>query len=1242
MPGNPDDGYSFTSTSTASNNSCDSGCNQTSGSPTSGDPVYIKEGEFAHSVTDISIPGRGYSINITRNYRSRRHIYSPIGYGWAFNYDIKAIRVYQSGVLNYIYLKDGTSTNRRYKKDDTNPNKFVRSQEPLSYFLRNTQTNILTLYKEHNEKYVFDGNDNISRMEDWSGNKLNFEYGAGQIIKITDDANHYVTLSYNSGRVIEKITDFTGRTWEYQYDSSASSLLYVTGPNTPEYPNGLTTSYWYTDSNLVEIYDTNNNLAVQNHYSIDDKVVQQDIGEGSYFFDYNDSQNKTTTITDREGVRTEMVYDGGTGQLASQTVYTKDTGATPNSFTTSYYYDPISFFTPNIRKRTRIVYPGGDSEYFTYNWMAKVTGKYYKTGVDEPNDPCDPNVTAILYTYNGSEVNSIRDPMGNVTYYDYNSTTGKVDQIRHPDGTSEKFAYNTYGQIMSRAAADNIVTEYVYYSDANDSNNFSRLWKIIEDSNTADGCNITTQYKYDALGRIIEVKDPNGDTTKSKFNNLNQLIESITPSPYNYVTKLSYDTKGNRSKIEREIGGENEPNQIMSYLYNERNKLAEITDPLNYVTKYGYNKNDEPNSVIDAEDNNTLTEYNERGLVVKVTDANGGITRFGYTVNSKLNDINDPNGNITRFEYDGFNRVVRIIYPDDSNEQFIYDKNGNVTSKTTRKGDTISYEYDSMNRMITKTRPNEPNTIFSYDIAGRIAEVNDHRGVDEGGGVTKFKYDRVGRIIEVNDIYGRTVKYEYDNKGQRTKLLYPVNYYEQGADCDARYSYDTLGRVTEIGKGEYGLIARYEYDQLGRRTAVKYGNNTACYEYDLGNRLVRLTNSLTGGTTFDFNYADYDKVGNRLSCKEGAANKKIYDYDNLYQLTAVDYNDGNMTDYSYDILGNRTSVINGGTTSYTSNSLNQYESVAGTNYSYDKNGNLTFDGVYHYYYDCENRLTEVNDINNQRTATYKYDFKGRRVAKAVGATTTTFVYDGDQIIQEYRNGYRWKTYYYGTGIDELIRMIGDNLGEPGLTYYYDGLGSVIALADYMGNVLEKYSYDVFGKPTIRNSQGAIRTTSAVGNRYMFTGREFEPETGLYYYRARYYHPVLGRFMQTDPIRYKAGSNYYAYVKNRPTFFVDPFGKRWGIGGPVGPPPGSFYPPPGTPMPGPDDQPGWIGKYPSLGACIGAHLSPLCGSVYDLPVGAGLVIGACKYPLLGTIGEVWALYCGAEFAFAAMLCTDGDP
>jgi len=99
-------------------------------------------------------------------------------------------------------------------------------------------------------------------------------------------------------------------------------------------------------------------------------------------------------------------------------------------------------------------------------------------------------------------------------------------------------------------------------------------------------------------------------------------------------------------------------------------------------------------------------------------------------------------------------------------------------------------------------------------------------------------------------------------------------------------------------------------------------------------------------------------------------------------------------------------------------------------------------------------------------------------------------------------------------------------------YHFDGLGSVIALSDQNTDLVESYSYDVFGEPN---------TTSSVGNPYLFTGRRYDDESDLYYYRARYYDPQIGRFLQTDPVGYQDGLNLYAYVGNNTINSIDPSG-----------------------------------------------------------------------------------------------------
>ncbi len=173
------------------------------------------------------------------------------------------------------------------------------------------------------------------------------------------------------------------------------------------------------------------------------------------------------------------------------------------------------------------------------------------------------------------------------------------------------------------------------------------------------------------------------------------------------------------------------------------------------------------------------------------------------------------------------------------------------------------------------------------------------------------------------------------------------------------------------------------------------------------------------------------------------------------------------------------------------------------------------------------------------------DAAGRRIEKQYDwETITKYVYDGDHCIAEYdvSNILRRK-YIYGPGVDEPIAMI-EAAGSYAGTYYYhcDALGSVVGLTNASGNTVEVYEYDVYGR------LGA--SDASHPNRILFTGREYDKETGLYYYRARYYNPQIGRFLQTDPIGYDDGMNWYAYCGNSPVRNTDPSGSFryiWGKG-----------------------------------------------------------------------------------------------
>jgi RHS repeat-associated protein len=289
------------------------------------------------------------------------------------------------------------------------------------------------------------------------------------------------------------------------------------------------------------------------------------------------------------------------------------------------------------------------------------------------------------------------------------------------------------------------------------------------------------------------------------------------------------------------------------------------------------------------------------------------------------------------------------------------------------------------------------------------------------------------------------------------------------------------------------------------------------------------------------------KVGLRTTAQEttplySRGNNFYYDSNN--QLTNSYYGGGGVgfLSYAYDAVGNRTSTTsaNGKTTTlYVANNCNQYTQVGSLLLSYDKNGNMTSatNGAT-YSYDAKNRLVQASSGSNTMNVTY--DTRSRVVSRKINGNTTYYAYDGWNIIGEYDTlGNEQVHYVYGPGSDEPLCMV-----KPEGTYYYhqDGNGNVTALTDESGSVVESYVYDPYGKPTIYAPNGTVRSTSAVGNRFMFTGREYIPQFGLYDYRNRVYSPVYGRFLQTDPIRFQGGDgNIYRYCGNNPINYTDPDG-----------------------------------------------------------------------------------------------------
>jgi RHS repeat-associated protein len=367
--------------------------------------------------------------------------------------------------------------------------------------------------------------------------------------------------------------------------------------------------------------------------------------------------------------------------------------------------------------------------------------------------------------------------------------------------------------------------------------------------------------------------------------------------------------------------------------------------------------------------------------------------------------------------------------------------------------------------------------------------------------------------------------YSYDAASNRTGFTAP--------DGSANtYTYDTLNRLSTLGNSWAGSFG-FSYDALSRRTQLARPNGVATnYSYDNLSRLLSVLHQ-TGGSTIDGASYTLDAAGNRTSNTNWLAGATTnYGYDSIYELLQATQG-ANMTEsYTYDPVGNRLSSL---AASYSVNSSNEMTATGGVMYTYDANGNTTSKidstGTTSYIWDFENRLASVTLPGSGGTVTFRYDPFGKRIEKISSSATSIFAYDGDNLVETLNaTGGLVAHYTQGENIDEPLAM---QRGATTDYYEADGLGSITSLTASNGAVAQSYMYDSFGN--IANSSGSLT------NFFRYTAREFDTETDLYYYRARYYDANTGRFLSEDPIGFKGGMNKYAYVGNNASNRTDPDG-----------------------------------------------------------------------------------------------------
>lgn len=803
---------------------------------------------------------------------------------------------------------------------------------------------------------------------------------------------------------------------------------------------------------------------------------------------------------------------------------------------------------------TRITSPNGRWIDFTYDAGNRITEAKDSIG------------RVVAYTYDaGGRLWRVTDPMGGITEYTYDASHR---MLTIKDARGIVFLTNVYdanGRVIKQTQADLTTYQFAYTIDAS-----GRITR----TDVTDPRGAVRRVTFNAGGYTLTdtraFGKPEQQTTTFERKAAANLILSLT-DPLGRKTTYLYDAMGNVTTLTRLSGTTEAVTTTMTY-EPSFNQIAGITDPLNHATTFTYDTKGNVIAVTDPLGNRTNLIFNISGQPTSITDPLGNTTQFTYDFGDftgvtdplgnsatrfvdnagRLLSITHPLGHFTRYDYDVLNRVSRVTDPSGGISSFSYDANGNLLSVTDARNSVTRYAYDSMDRLESRTDPLLLTERYLYDNNGNLATFTDRKTQ-----VTGFAYDALNRRTGVTYVDSSTVAYTYDAGNRVTQIVDSIS-------GTITRTYDNLDRLTSETTPE-GSIS-YTYDAANRRTSMTVaGQPTVNYMYDAANRLTQITQGTSTVTL------TYDAAGRRTGLTFPHGVVAEYTYDAASRLTGLTYKKdlavlGNLT-YTYDAAGNRSKV--GGTwartglpsplPSATYNAANQMITFGSRSLSYDANGNLTSDGTTTYTWDARNRLGSLSATG--MIANFQYDSLGRRVSRTINGTSTHFLYDGQNPVQELAGTTPTANLLTGLGIDQFF-VRSDSAGTSSLLT--DVLGSTFALTDSAGTVQAEYTYESFGKATV---------TGTSANPFQYTGRENDG-TELYYYRARYYSPSLSRFISEDPLhlgsaqllrqatpgfssfplllqRHPALLHQYAYVGNNPLIYTDPYGLFFWPGAAVG-------------------------------------------------------------------------------------------
>lgn len=941
---------------------------------TAGDPVNTSYGNLTESATDISIPGRGIPLQVSRSYSSSNATTNgPFGYGWNSNLIASLsqpggtgpVTITQEGGAQTVFDPSGSGYAPALPRDIAT--------------LTHNGSGTWTMTRMAEDTLTFSSSGQLVSDADRNGYTTTFGYTGSQLTSMTDPAGRQLTIGW-TGSNITNVTDANvspSRSITYQYDA-AGDLTDVLDLN------GGHTHFAYDGSHrLTNVYDPNCYAAgsscnggngVVNAYNAAGQVGSQQDQLGrtttfTYTGDPSSAAGGTTTITDP---MTNIVVD--TYQYGVLTAQTKGYG-TASAATWSYTYDPTSAA------------------------LASVT---------DPNG----NTTRDFSDASGNQIGAI-DPLGRYRSTTYNSFNEPLTQT-DGNGVITTSGYDGNGNLTSVSrpllnASGGVLatstTTYCYYSETSCGAPAGPVGDIYS---VTDPDGKVWLYTYDAYGDPATVTDPMTDVSTTCYNadgwklasyspKAGSITCAVPPPSSAYETTYSYvqpnnqiDEFGDVQKVTDPLG------HTTSTTYDADRNVVSSTDADGNLTRYTFDLANEQTDVVRADQSDLHTDYNFDGTIHDQKDGKGTpIQTYGYDPLARVTSVTDAVSHTTSYTFDGAGNQLTQQDPGG---------NCNATPATA----CTKMTYDVGNELLTVTysdgvTPNVSN--ITYDADGQ------RTGMTDGTGNSSWTWDSLHRLTSFTDGHNDQVQYQYNLRGLITQITYPGGLpVVRGYDNAGRWTtvQDWLGNSTTFGYDansnlttktlptSTGIVDTSGYNASDQNTSISDVKNStttlfsATYGRDNAGQVASDT-SLPTGVAADrytsLNQLCYSGSSTTNACNTPPSGAQAYGFDAADNLT-----NANGTTQSFNAGDELCWTVSGAS----SNGCGSAPAGA-TTYSYDPRGNRTTvtpssGSALHLGYDQANRLSSYGQ-GSTTTATYAYNGDGLRMSKTVSGVTSQFTWD---------------------------------------------------------------------------------------------------------------------------------------------------------------------------------------------------------------------------------------------------------